>query len=183
MRCDRAARPSARSGFIYEGGWKAKHRIGLAALAARLATTIALAGIALLMAEVLGWPMAAPVELSPARVLLTGPLVETLAMLALAALLTRALRRCRHSERAATLVCAAVIGLSFSLSHVAQQGVVSLLSLPMALWLSLLAARAALPGTATPLARGGGTLFLQHAIYNLALLLLSDLHGSALRHA
>ncbi len=112
-----------------------------------------------------GTEAATAVEPSLGRVLLWGPLYETVLLLAAAAALARLLAR---DHAAAGLIC-----LAFLSSHVAQRGGIALVSLPMAWLLSLGAVRAV--RQRCPRTRGwqGGLLFLVHAWYNAALLWFS----------
>ncbi|WEF31394.1 hypothetical protein [Pseudoduganella chitinolytica] len=99
------------------------------------------------------------------RVLLWGPLYETVLLLAAAAALARLLAR---DHAAAGLIC-----LAFLSSHVAQRGGIALLSLPMAWLLSLGAVRAVRQRCPRSRAWQVGLLFLVHAWYNAALLWFS----------
>lgn len=105
---------------------------------------------------------AAATAIDPGRVLLWGPLYETVLLLSAAAALTRLLTR----DRPAALL----IWIAFVASHVAQRGGIALLSLPMAWLLAVGAVRTICqPGWRARAGCGIG-LFLMHAWYNAALL-------------
>lgn len=115
-----------------------------------------------------------PAPFSPHRslskLLLWGPLLETVMLLLAAAAVARLLAKRQPGCVANALICAGVIGSAFVASHLLQVGVAALASAPMALLLSIGAAYAVHQPHAVVMARNGFALYACHALYNAAIL-------------
>lgn len=106
------------------------------------------------------------------QLVLVGPALETVQLMLAAALVGRLLAQRRPDAGRNILQCAGIVAFAFIASHVALRGIAALASLPMALLLSGGAVLAVGPARTALRAAYGLILYVVHAWYNAALLVL-----------
>jgi hypothetical protein len=143
-----------------------------------LSAPLLLAWLAVQSLKLLGtgqqWEMQATPGQSLPRVLLLGPLLETVLMMTAAVVVAQVLARRQPGTGDHLATSAGLIGLSFVASHLLSKGAAALVSAPMAFLLSACAVYAVQQPNKVTLVMRGFVLFVMHSLYNASLLALGD---------